>query len=283
MKSYKTTVLADDFVFLEGPRWHGDRLWVSDMQAQTVYTVDEGGGREAVVEVPEWPSGLGFLPDGTPLVVSMRDRLLYQVVDGALVLHADLSGLVDAYINDMVVDDQGRAYIGNLGYDIFGGAPPDTAEITVVEMDGSVRHVAEGRDCPNGMAIRGDGRTLVAAESFAHRVTEFDRAQNGDLSNPRVLAELPDEVPDGICLDVDENVWVAAAMGKRFVQIDPSGEVIAEVDVSPRLAIACQLGGADGRTLFCLTYGGEMDDVFSGKAAARIDMARVEVRGAGSP
>lgn len=283
MKNYSTTVLADGFVFLEGPRWHDGRLWVSDMRAQTVYTVEESGARSPVVEVPHWPSGLGFLPDGTPLVVSMQDRLLYKVVEGELVLHADLSELVAAHINDMVVDDQGRAYIGNLGYDIFGGADPDTAEITLVETDGSVRHVARERDCPNGMVIRQDGRTLVAAESFAHRVTEFDRAPNGDLSNPRVLAELPDEVPDGICLDRAENVWVSAAMGKRFVQVAPSGDIIGVVDVSPRLAIACQLGGADGRTLFCLTYGGEMEDVFQGKAAARIDIAHVDIAGAGSP
>ena len=181
------------------------------------------------------------------------------------------------------VGHAGRAYIGNLGYDIFGGAPPDTAEITLVEADGRVRHVARDRDCPNGMVIRKDGRTLVAAESFAHRVTEFDRAPNGDLSNPRVLVELPDEMPDGICLDAGENVWVSAAAGKRFVQVDTRGQIVGEVDASPRLAIACQLGGADGRTLFCLTYGGEMEDVFQGKPGARIDIARVEVAGAGSP
>lgn len=283
MKSFETTVLADDFVFLEGPRWHDGRLWVSDVQGQMVYAVDERGARTPVVEVPEWPSGLGFLPDGTPLVVSMRDRRVYRVIDGRLHLHADLSELVDAYINDMVVDDQGRAYIGNLGYDLIGGAPPDTAEITLVEENGTARHVAKDRNCPNGMAIRQDGRTLIAAESFAHRVTEFDLAPNGDLSNARVLAELPDEVPDGICLDAGENVWVSAAMGQRFVQIDPSGRSIGQVDVSPRLAIACQLGGTDGRTLFCLTYRGSMDDVFRGKPGARIEVAHVEIPGAGSP
>ncbi len=283
MKSYETTVLAGGFVFLEGPRWRDDRLWISDMRAQTVYTVDESGARTAIVAVPNWPSGLGFMPDGTPLVVSMRDRHLYKVIGDGLVLHSDLSELVEADINDMVVDSQGRAYIGNLGYDIFGGGTPDTAEITLVETDGSARHVARDRNCPNGMAIRQDGRTLVVAESFAHLVTEFDRAPNGDLSHPRVLAELPDEVPDGICLDAKENVWVSAAMGKRFVQIDPSGQLIGQVDVSPRLAIACQLGGADGHTLFCLTYEGAMDDIFEGRPGARVEVARVDVPGAGSP
>ncbi len=283
MKNFETTVLTDGFVFLEGPRWRDGRLWVSDMRAQTVFTVDENGNREAVVEVPEWPSGLGFLPDGTPLVVSMRDRLLYKVVDGGLVLHGDLSGHVAAPINDMVVDDEGRAYIGNLGYDMFAGEDPDTAEITVVEPDGRVRHVAEQRDCPNGMVIRSDGRSLVAAESFAHRVTEFDRAPNGDLSNPRTLVEIPDEIPDGICLDAEGNIWVACAMGNRFVQVDPSGALIGEVHVGNLSAIACQLGGADGKSLFCLTYDGGLEEVFAGKAGARIEVARVDVGAGGSP
>ncbi len=283
MQSFSTDVLADGFVFLEGPRWHEGRLWLSDIRAQTVFAVDEQGAREAIVEVPEWPSGLGFLPDGTPLVVSMRNRQLYKIVDGSLVLHADLSGCVSADINDMVVDDQGRAYIGNLGFDLLAGGEPGPAEITLVETDGSVRNVAEQRNCPNGMAIRADGRTLIAAESFTNRVTEFDRAPNGDLSNPRTLVELPEEVPDGICLDAAGNVWVSCAMGHRFVQVDPRGQLLAEVRVGELSAIACQLGGADGRTLFCLTYDGGMEEIAAGKAGARIEVARVEIEAAGSP
>lgn len=283
MKTYQTKPLADDFVFLEGPRWHDDHLWVSDMRGHTVYTVDESGRRSAIVEVPKRPSGLGFMPDGTPLIVSMIDRHLYKLIDGSLVLHADLSGIVEADINDMVVDDQGRAYIGNIGFDVWGGADPESAEITLVERDGRVRHVAEGLSCPNGMAIRDNGRILVVAESFAHQITEFDLAENGDLSNPRVLAELPELVPDGICLDTAGNVWVACAMGGRFVQIDPSGTTIAQVEVAPLSAIACQLGGADGRTLFCMTYAGGMDEILKGEPGARIDVARVDIPGAGSP
>lgn len=283
MKTFETTPLADGFVFLEGPRWKNDRLWVSDMRGHWVYAVDEKGAREAVVEVPNRPSGLGFMPDGTLLVVSMTDRHVYRVVDGERVLHADLSKLVESEINDMVVDERGRAYIGNIGYDLFGGAPPDSAEITLVEADGSARHVARGLECPNGMVIKNEGRTLVAAESFAHRVTEFDRAEDGSLSNPRTLIELPDMVPDGICLDLVGNVWVSCAMGSQFVLVDSGGTQIAKVDVAPRSAIACQLGGADGQTLFCLTYEGGIEEIGKGIPGARIEVARVDIAGAGSP
>jgi sugar lactone lactonase YvrE len=283
MKTYALTPFADDFVFLEGPRWHAGRLWVSDIWGHTVYALDELGRREAIVEVPARPSGLGFLPDGTPLVVAMTEKRLYRIVGGRLVPHADLGALVEAEINDMVVDARGRAYVGNMGYDLFSGAPSRRAEITLVEPDGRCRNVADELDFPNGMAITDGGRTLVVAESFGHRVSAFDIAPDGGLANRRVLAELPDLIPDGICLDTAGNVWVAGAMGGAFVQLDPRGLVIATIDVKPRAAIACQLGGADGRTLYCLIYDGGIEELSRGQAGASIHVARVEVPAGGSP
>ena len=283
MLTYTTTAFADDFVFLEGPRWHDGRLWVSDIWGHTVYALAADGAREAIVEVPGRPSGLGFLPDGTPLIVSMTERRLYRLVAGELVLHADLGALVAAEINDMVVDASGRAYVGNMGYDLFGGAPARTAEITLVEADGRCRHVATGLDFPNGMLITDGGRTLVVAESFGHRVSAFDIAEDGSLDARRVLCELPDLVPDGICLDAEGNVWVAGAMGGAFVQVAPDGAVIARIDVGPRAAIACQLGGTDGHTLYCLTYDGGVEELSRGEPGAHIEVARVDVPAAGSP
>ena len=283
MQHYQSTPFAGDFVFLEGPRWHDGRLWVSAIWAHTVYAVAADGTREAIVEVPQRPSGLGFLPDGTPLVVSMIDRRLYRLEGGRLVLHADLAASVAAELNDMVVDGQGRAYVGNMGYDLFNDAEPKTAEITLVEPDGSHRHVATGLDFPNGMLITDSGSTLVVAESFGHRVSAFDIAADGSLSGQRVLAELPELIPDGICLDAAGNVWVAGAMGGLFVQLDPAGSVIAQVDVRPRAAIACQLGGADGRDLFCLVYDGGIEELSRGQPGASIEIARVAHPAAGSP
>ncbi len=283
MKTYPTQVFADDFTFLEGPRWHDGRLWLSDIWDYTVYAVDDSGAREAIVRVPERPSGLGFMPDGTPLIVSMINRHVYRLVDGKLVLHADLSGLVDCEINDMVVDGEGRAYVGNMGYDLFSGAAAKTAEITLIEADGQFRHVAAGLDFPNGMAISSDGGTLYVAESFGHRVSAFSRAADGSLGERRTLVELPDQIPDGICLDSDGSVWVAGAMGGAFVLVGSDGQERARIDVSPRAAIACQLGGSDGRTLFCLTYAGGIEELSRGVPGARIEVARVDAPAAGSP
>lgn len=283
MKTYRTEPFVDDFVFLEGPRWHRGRLWVSDIWGHTVFTVDENGRREAVVEVPQRPSGLGFLPDGTPLIVSMLDRRVYRLDAGALVLHSDLAAISESQINDMVLDEQGRAYIGNMGYDLFSGAPPQTADIILVETDGSHRIVAEGLDFPNGLVIKDGGRTLVVAESFGHRVSAFDIAADGGLGGRRVYAELPDLIPDGMCLDVDGNIWVAGAMSGAFVLVGGGGEVLARIDVSPRAAIACQLGGADGRTLYCLTYDGGVEELSRGEPGAHIEVARVAGGAAGSP
>lgn len=283
MSPLATSPFVDGYVFLEGPRWHHGRLWVSDIWAHKVYSIAEDGTAEVAAEVPHRPSGLGFLPDGTPLIVSMQDRHVYRLENGALQLHADLGEAVSSEINDMVVDDQGRAYVGDMGYDLFGGAPSAPGGITLIEPDGSYRLVADGLDFPNGMVLTNGGDTLVVAESFGERLRAFDRAANGDLSKPRVYATLEGLVPDGICLDVDGNIWVAGAMGGAFVQVDSAGQVIARVEVGPDTAIACQLGGSDGRTLYCLVYAGGIEELSSGKPGARIETVRVTSAAAGSP
>ncbi len=282
VKQFTTESFASDFVFLEGPRWHNGRLWVSDIWAETVYSIGPDGAREAVVQVPGRPSGLGFLERNTPLIVSMTERCLYRLEAGTLVQHADLSALVSADINDMVVGPDGRAYVGNMGYDLFSGAPSRQAEITLVEPDGAARTVAEGLDFPNGMALVDGGKTLVVAESFGHRVSCFSVSPDGSLTDKRVLIELPDLVPDGICADTAGQIWVAGAMGGRFVLVGRSG-VMAEIDVRPRAAIACQLGGADGCDLYCLTYEGGIEEISRGQPGARVEVARVETPAAGSP
>lgn len=283
MKTFETRVFLDDFAFLEGPRWRDGALWMSDIWAHEVVRVTPDGARERVVEVPGRPSGLGFLPDGTLLIVSMTERRLYRLTDGRLELHADLSGTVATDVNDMVVDPQGRAYVGHFGYDLFGGGEPEPADIVLVEPDGANRIVASDLNFPNGLLLADGGRTLVVAESFGHRVSAFDRGADGGLSNRRVLAELPDLVPDGICLDVEGGVWVAGAMGGAFVRLDPAGRTTARIDVGPRAAIACQLGGATGRTLYCLTYAGGVEELSRGEPGARLETAEVDVPGAGSP
>jgi len=283
MKILTTTKFVDGYVFLEGPRWHENRLWVSDMWALRVYGIAEDGRTEVAAEVPGRPSGLGFLPDGTPLIASMQDRCVYKLVASSLELHADLSNSVKADINDMVVDNTGRAYVGNMGYDFLGGGESAPAEIILIDPDGSHRIVADGLEFPNGMIITDSGTTLVVAESMGARLTAFDKAVDGSLSNRRTYAVLEGLVPDGICLDQDGNIWVAGAIGGEFVQVNPTGEIIARIDVKPDSAIACQLGGADGRTLYCLIYAGGIEEISKGEPGARIETVQVESPAAGSP
>ncbi|MEM7466321.1 MAG: SMP-30/gluconolactonase/LRE family protein [Pseudomonadota bacterium] len=279
-KPYVTTQLADEFVFLEGPRWHAGKLWLSDMWDHTIFSIDDAGARTPVIEVPNRPSGLGFLPDGTLTVASMADRTVYKIVDDKLEVHADLSNTVSADINDTVVDNNGRIYVGNFGYDLMSGEAEKPADLVMVNTDGSHRVVAEGLQFPNGMVI--DGDKLVVAETFGHKLTSFTIASDGSLSNRLVHADLGERTPDGICLDADRHIWVSSFMTGEFIRVAPNGEVV-DVIKADGAAVACQLGGADGRTLFCLVFAGEIADISSGKRLARIETVKVDAASAGSP
>lgn len=283
MKELTTTVFADNFVFLEGPRWRGNRLWTSDMYGRKVYTLTMSGEREVVVEVPEKPSGIGFLPDGTPLIVSMHDRKIMKLAGGKLVLHADISGLAATEINDMVVDKKGNAYVGNIGFNLFKGEKFKSTNFILVTADGKAREVANDLAVPNGPVVTPDGKTLIVAESWAKRLTAFDIQADGGLANRRVFAELGDSAPDGICLDAEGAVWVACFNQDNFIRVLEGGEVTHRVKVVDRFPVACTLGGPDGRTLFGLTYQGSIKDIGSGKAASRIEIATVDVPASGSP
>lgn len=283
MNNHETKFLADGFVFLEGPRWHAGHLWVSDMWDFRVYKVAADGSREVVCEVPQRPSGIGFLSDGTPLVVSMGDQKLMKIVDHQLVSHADLSAQAVGDINDMALDSEGRAYIGCFGYDLFGGAEKQLADLLSVDKEGAVRVAAQGLDFPNGILLKDNERTLVVAETWANRLTKFDRALDGTLSNRQVYADLGDRTPDGICLDREGAIWVASFGSGEFLRVLDGGEITDRVYCEGKRAVACQLGGADGRTLFCLTFAGEIEDIHNRKRAGAIETVRVAVGAAGFP
>jgi sugar lactone lactonase YvrE len=259
------TVL-DGMSYLECPRWHDGRLYVSDFYTQRVYSLDldGGGAAEPVVEVPEQPSGIGWLPDGSMLVVSMRDRRVLRVRDGGPPeVHADLSELAPWHLNDMVVDAAGRAYVGNFGFDLMSMAPIRETGLIRIEPDGSAAVAADGLRFPNGTAITPDGGTLVVAETIAGRLTAFDVDGDGGLSGRRVWAQLSETVetedmgdvlgaggiaPDGIALDAEGCIWAADALGGRVLRVREGGEIVEEV--APGIGVfACALGGAEGRTL----------------------------------
>jgi sugar lactone lactonase YvrE len=289
-----TTVVRDGLRFAEGPRWHDGRLWFSDFYDHVVLAMDPGGGTERVCAVDGQPSGLGWLPDGRLLVVSMLDRrVLRREPDGTLAVHADLWDLVPFHCNDMVVDGAGRAWVGNFGFDLHaytreraagvrreGGAP--TTVLVRVDPDGTSAIVAGDLRFPNGAVVSADGRTLIVAESLGRRLTAFEIAEDGSLGGRRVWADLGTRPPDGICLDAGGGVWVADPTAPVCVRYAEGGEILDEVRTS-QPCIACALGGDDRRTLYCLTAPTSDPDVVSGQRLARVESVAVAVAGAGWP
>ena len=241
--------LLTGLVFGESPRWHEGRLWFSDWGAQEVIAVDLSGKSEVITRIQSFPFCIDFLPDGRLLVVSARDQLLLRMEpDGSLVTHANLTSLSDHPWNEIVVDGRGNAYLNNIGFD-FPGGEFATGIIALVTPDGSTRQVADGVAFPNGMVVTPDNATLILAESYGKRLTAFDIAADGSLSNRRVWADLGDGVPDGICLDAVNAIWYGDVPNKRCVRVREGGEVLQTIDLD-RGCFACALGGADKRTLF---------------------------------
>jgi sugar lactone lactonase YvrE len=265
----------------EAPRWHDNRLWCTDMGAGEVLAIDLDSKSEVVARVP--PLGLGFLPDGRLLIVSMRDGLLLRrEPDGSLVTHADLTSLSRRPWNDLVVDGRGNAYVDNIGFDFPGGEFTPAGIIALVTPDGTVRQVAAGLAFPNGMAVTPDNATLIIAESYGARLTAFDLAADGSLSHQRVWASLEGAHPDGICLDAEGAVWYADVPAKRCVRVREGGEVLQTVDLD-RGCFACALGGTDKRTLFMVAA--EFPIAASGAGARTGQVLAVEAPapGAGWP
>jgi len=275
--------LLDGLTFPEAPRWHDGRLWFSDFYTHRVVAVDPAGRAETILEIPQRPSGLGWTPDGQLLVVSMLDRRLLRVENGKPRVHADLSALATGPCNDMVVDGQGRAYVGNFGYDRHKGEPPRTTCLARVDPDGRVTRAAEDLFFPNGTVITPDGRTLIVGETQAHRLTAFDVAADGRLDNRRVWASLDENVfPDGMCLDAEGAIWVSDARGPALLRVREGGKVDGTVSTGTRYAFACMLGGADRRTLFVCTSTGSGPSM-ADKRDGAIETVRVDVPGAGLP
>jgi sugar lactone lactonase YvrE len=252
--------------FFEGPRWHEGSWWVSDFYREAVYRVSVDGVEERFLEVRHQPSGLGWLPDGALLVVSMKDqRVLRRDLDGTVTVHADLSAFTHSSLNDMVVDEQGRAWIGCFGFDLMAFADPRLAPLMRVDRDGSARIVAEDLMFPNGSVITPDGTTLIVGETAACRYTAFTIAADGSLADRRVWAQLAPSPalapleqmlpqiavgPDGCTLDAEGHIWAADEAGGRCIRIAPGGAIVDEIRTPEGLGcFACALGGADGRTL----------------------------------
>ena len=279
--------LIGDLGFLEAPRWHDGELWFSDFHSRAVTSMNLKGDLTRRAYIAGQPSGLGFNADGSFLVASTHDRHLYKCGDGAKELFADLSTAYRGGLNDMFVDSQGRAYVSAFPEPIIG--PDDGSHIAdpvvplfLVQPDGSTQVVAEGLQIPNGLGLTPDGSTLVVAETLGNRLTAFHVAADGTLSDRRLFADVGARAPDGICLDASSRVWFASFSTSEFVLVEDGGRVVQAIETPGRLAVACTLGGDDGRDLYCLTVDEKSFDFEQGRGVGSIGACRVDIPAIGA-
>jgi sugar lactone lactonase YvrE len=275
--------LLDGGRYFEGPRWHSERLWFVDCMNRTLLSLGPSGESEQHAKFEDdIPCGLGFLPDGTLVVLTMFRKRLMAYADGRLSLYADLSGIATGTIDDMIVDGLGRAYVGDLGFDL---PPPadrgPVGRIILVTPDGATRVVADGLRFPNGIAVSADNGRLVVAEMDGECLAEYDIAPDGGLNFRRRFGNM--KSPDGICLDHSGAVWVAAFDEDAFIRLNRDGRELQRIEVPGRRAIACALGGPERRKLFCLSAATSHQELRRGKSSARIDAVDVDIPGAGYP
>jgi sugar lactone lactonase YvrE len=276
--------LLGGLAFAEGPRWREGRLWFSDMHVGEVIAMSPAGERETIYTHEGPVSGLGWLPDGRMLVVSMNDhRLLRFEKDGTVATHGDMSAIATGICNDMVVDAEGRAYVGNFGVGYPDVAKVQPAKMARVDPDGRVSVAAEDLVFPNGTVITPDGKTLIVGETFAGRMTAFDIAADGTLSHRRLWAQLPQgAVPDGCCLDAEGAIWVASPTTNEVIRLKEGGEVAERITAAAG-CYACMLGGADRKTLFVLTCASANPNSTVTDRGGKIEAVEVDVPGAGLP
>ena len=302
--------LTGGLYFGEGPRWHENKLWFSDFYSHKVMTLDENNSLETVCEVPSQPSGLGWLPNGDLLIVSMLDRKILKFSEGSISVHADLSEYVEHKCNDMVVSRDGTAYVGNFGMGDAGESMNST-HLMIVKSDGTVLKGPDNLLFPNGTVITEDGKKLIVAETLGAKLTSFDIEDNGELINRKLWARTSPlfslliikflsllgfdlskvdfsrysknlHVPDGICLDEKNGIWIASPTSKAVVRIEKGGN-ITDIISTPKGAFACMLGGKDRKTLYVIISNSSDPEEAQASPEGEIHSIEVEIPGVGKP
>ena len=287
----KTSTLMEGLTFGEGPRWHEGKFYFSDFYSHKVFSLDTDGNYELIVEVQGQPSGLGWMPDGTMLIVSMKDRKLLGFHNNKLYEVADLSDLAGFHCNDMVVDNKGNAYVGNFGFNTYSGEEVRAANLILIRPGQAPCVAADDLLFPNGTVITPDGKTLIIGETYAARLTAFDINEDATLSNRRIWADFTLNakegsvpVPDGMCLDAEGAIWVASPTTASVIRVKEGGEILDRIPVETN-AYACMLGGEDLKTLFiCTSNASGVDPEAAVKEkSGKIEIVKVDVPGAGKP
>ena len=287
----KTSTLMEGLTFGEGPRWHEGKFYFSDFYSHKVFSLDMDGNYELIVEVQGQPSGLGWMPDGTMLIVSMKDRKLLGFYNNKLYEVADLSDLAGFHCNDMVVDNKGNAYVGNFGFNSYSGEEIRGANLILIRPGQAPCVAADDLLFPNGTVITPDGKTLIIGETYAARLTAFDINEDATLSNRRIWTDFTLNakegsvpVPDGMCLDAEGAIWVASPTTASVIRVKEGGEILDRIPVETN-AYACMLGGEDLKTLFiCTSNASGVDPEAAVKEkSGKIEIVKVDVPGAGKP
>jgi sugar lactone lactonase YvrE len=294
MERFEARVLREGLGFGEGPRWHDGRLWFSDFYRHGIFSLDAAGINERQEhDVATQPSGLGWLPDGDLLYVSMTDQRVMRVSGGTTTLFADIAPYCNFWANDMIVSPSGFSYVGNFGFDLdvmlrdVGAAammvsPPPTTNLVVLSPEGDILQIVPDMAFPNGTVLTPDGATLIVGETMAFRLSAFNVSADGTLSNRRVFAQMDYVATDGMCLDAEGQIWLANALTNKCLRVKEGGEITGEV-VTSQNAFACVLGGDERTTLYVMTAPTsdrfKIADVTEGK----IEAATVNVAGAGTP
>lgn len=302
--------LIGGLYFGEGPRWHENKLWFSDFYSHKVMTLDENNSLETVCEVPSQPSGLGWLPNGDLLIVSMLDRKILRFSEGSISVHADLSEYVAHKCNDMVVGRDGTAYVGNFGMGDAGESLNST-HLMIVKSDGTVLKGPDNLLFPNGTVITEDGKNLIIAETLGAKLTSFDIEDNGELTNRKLWARTSPlfslliikflssmgfdlskvdfskysknlHVPDGICLDEKNGIWIASPTTKAVVRIEKGGNITDTIN-TPKGAFACMLGGKERKTLYVIISNSSDPEEAQASPEGEIHSIEVEIPGVGKP
>lgn len=280
--TYSTYVVVNGLVFPESPRWHQGCFWFTDQFSGRVMTLTLDGLLGTVATLPDYAGGLGWLPDGTTLVVGMTERLLHRLGAAGPEPYANLGGLAGGDCNDLLVDSRGGAYVGNFGYDIRGGAPTVSTKLVRVDPDGRARAVGGPLVFPNGMALVESESTLIVAETFGQRLSAFRVSPDGDLTDHRTWADLGAATPDGICLDAEGALWVASPTTRELLRVREGGDVLDQVRTFGT-PYACILGGPDRHILYvCTAETNDPEDAL-GNPGGRIEVVNVAVPGIGLP
>lgn len=254
-------VLTDGMYFGESPRYHDGMLYVSDMTGRCIYTVDPSSGqKKTLLEVENQPNGMCFAADGSLIYSSMFDARLYRLSPNSQPeLYVDMSHVMTGYCGDMVIDNAGRVYVDDVGARVLHGETPRAGRLLMIDTDRSVHVVAEDAVFPNALMLSNDGKSLIMAETFSHKLNKFDVALDGRLSNRQVIWTPPKIAPadvghglfsmDGGCMDAEDGMWLSLLSFGRFVRLDKQLRITHQIRVDGH-ATACTLGGSDGKTLY---------------------------------